>query len=341
MQLSDFYYELPDKLIARYPNPERSASRLLVLDKQSGAIAHHTFKQLPDFFQPGDLLVFNNTQVIPARLFGNKQTGGKVELLIERILNETQAWAHIRASKAPPVNSLLVFAEGFSAEVLEKKDALYHLSFNQPVLEILNKIGHMPLPPYLKREDELSDQSSYQTVYAKIPGAVAAPTAGLHFDEPLLKSLKEKGVELAYVTLHVGAGTFQPVRVNNIKEHVMHSEYLEVSSEVCEKIKKTKAAGGRVIAVGTTSVRALESASASGEIQPYSGDTQIFIYPGYTFKTIDAMITNFHLPESTLLMLISAFAGIDSIRNAYQVAIEEKYRFYSYGDGMLIGSAML
>ena len=340
MRVSDYRFELPEELIARYPMPERTASRLLKLDGPSGELTHNTFKDVLDFVEPGDLMVFNNTRVIPARLYGQKESGGKLELLVERLLSEHEILAHVRCSKSPKVGNRLMLGTdrgaAHGAEMVGREDTLFHLRFDEPVLEVLEKVGHMPLPPYIERPDDESDQERYQTVYNKTPGAVAAPTAGLHFDDELLAALKDKGVDTAFVTLHVGAGTFQPVRVDDVKDHVMHSEYAEVSQEVVDKVRATKAAGKRVIAVGTTSVRSLESASQSGQIEPFAADTSIFIYPGYEFKTVDVLVTNFHLPESTLIMLISAFAGYESVMNAYRVAVEEKYRFFSYGDAMFI-----
>ncbi|SBS33154.1 S-adenosylmethionine:tRNA ribosyltransferase-isomerase [Marinomonas aquimarina] len=340
MRVSDYRFELPEELIARYPMPERSASRLLKLDGPTGELSHNTFKDVLDFVEPGDLMVFNNTRVIPARLYGQKASGGKLELLVERLLSEHEILAHVRCSKSPKVGNRLELGTdrgaAHGAEMVGRDDTLFHLRFDEPVLEVLEKVGHMPLPPYIERPDDESDQERYQTVYNKTPGAVAAPTAGLHFDDGLLAKLKDKGVDTAFVTLHVGAGTFQPVRVDDVKDHVMHSEYAEVSQEVVDKVRATKAAGKRVIAVGTTSVRSLESASQSGQIEPFATDTSIFIYPGYEFKTVDVLVTNFHLPESTLIMLISAFAGYNNVMNAYHVAVAEKYRFFSYGDAMFI-----
>lgn len=338
MQLSDFHYDLPEELIAHYPTPERTASRLLCLDGQTGAIAHRQFNEIIHLIEPGDLLVMNNTRVIPARLFGHKATGGKIEILVERLLDTHRILAHVRASKSPKPGTQLLLQNQITVNVIGKQGDLFELEFlnQKSVLEILETHGHMPLPPYIQRPDEISDQERYQTVYAKHPGAVAAPTAGLHFDEDLLQQLKAKGVEFAFVTLHVGAGTFQPVRVQNIHEHVMHAEWIEVPKEVCEKIKQTKLNGKRVIAVGTTSVRCLETAALAGEIQPFTGDTQIFIYPGFEFKCVDALITNFHLSESTLLMLVCAFAGYDNVMTAYQVAVMQRYRFFSYGDAMFV-----
>lgn len=335
MRLDHFRFELPDELIARQPTADRRGSRLLTMNAH-GDVRHQSFADILDHIQAGDLLVFNNTKVIPARLFGKKETGGNVELLIERITGNQTALAHIRASKSPKAGARLLFDHGFSAEMLGRVDDLFELEFSAPLLSLLDKIGHMPLPPYIDREDTQEDKTRYQTVYADQPGAVAAPTAGLHFDDQLLADIQAMGAELAFVTLHVGAGTFQPVRVENIAEHRMHSEWLEVSESVCQQVKATKARGGKVFAVGTTSVRSLETASSSGDIAPYQGDTDIFIYPGYEFKVVDRLVTNFHLSESTLLMLVSAFAGYTSIMKAYQQAVYERYRFFSYGDAMLL-----
>ena len=340
MRVSDYHFDLPDSLIAHYPMPDRTASRLLHLDGPTGALKHGHFPDVLDLVQAGDLMVFNNTRVIPARVFGVKDSGGKVEVLVERVLGTHEALAHIRASKSPKVDTKLFLGqdkgENIEVTMLGRQGALFHLAFAEPVLDVLGRVGHMPLPPYIERPDEDSDLERYQTVYNQKPGAVAAPTAGLHFDEALLAKLKAKGVETAFVTLHVGAGTFQPVKVEEVKDHIMHAEYVDVQPDVVAQIKATKARGGRVIAVGTTSVRSLESASQSGEIAPMQGDTSIFIYPGYEFKTVDAMVTNFHLPESTLIMLISAFAGYDQVMAAYKAAVEKEYRFFSYGDAMFI-----
>lgn len=335
MRVADFQFDLPDELIARYPLTERSASRLLVLKGSDGALQHRQFAELPEFLQPGDLLVFNNTKVIPARLFARKETGGKVEVLVERVLDEHRVLAHVRASKAPKPDSRLLLESG-SACVLARHGAMFELEFDQPVLPLLERIGHMPLPPYIDRADDLSDRERYQTVYAERAGAVAAPTAGLHFDTAMLATLTGMGVETAFVTLHVGAGTFQPVRVERIEEHQMHHEWLEVDQSVVDAVSACKARGGRVIAVGTTSVRSLETAARSGQLQPFSGDTDIFIYPGRSFNVVDALVTNFHLPESTLLMLVSAFAGYSATMAAYQQAVSAQYRFFSYGDAMFI-----
>lgn len=337
MKTSDFGFDLPDELIARFPMPERSGSRLLCLDGITGGLQHQGFKDLEDKLEAGDLLVFNNTRVIPARIYGQKQSGGKLEALIERVLDQKHVLAHLKSSRSPKPGQTILLG-GAEVEVLGRQGALFELKFNdeRPVLEILEAEGHMPLPPYMEREDEQSDKERYQTVYAEKDGAVAAPTAGLHFDEPLLERLAKKGVEFGYVTLHVGAGTFQPVKVDDVNDHEMHAEYVEVDEALCTQVGAARARGNRVIAVGTTSVRSLESASQSGVIQPFYDDTRIFIYPGYEFKSVDALITNFHLPESTLIMLVSAFAGKEHTMNAYDVAIQEQYRFYSYGDSMFI-----
>jgi S-adenosylmethionine:tRNA ribosyltransferase-isomerase len=346
MKRTDFFYQLPRELIAQHPLAERTDSRLLQLDGASGALSHHGFSDLPGLLGPDDLLVFNDTRVIPARLWGQKATGGKLEILIERITGSHTALAHVRCSKSPkPGTEIQLSARegepptGFRLQVTGREDALFCLSSQggPPLSQILGKIGHMPLPPYIEREDAAEDQERYQTVFGQRDGAVAAPTAGLHFSEALLARCDQKGIERVSVTLHVGAGTFQPVREDDIEAHVMHAEYVEVDESVCAAVRNTRARGGRVIAVGTTAVRSLESASAAtGSIEPFSGDTDIFIYPGYRFCSVDAMITNFHLPESTLLMLVSAFAGRDRIMAAYQCAIESGYRFFSYGDAMFI-----
>lgn len=337
MKTSDFSFELPDTLIARYPMAERSSSRLLVFDPKANRIDDRIFRDIESMVEPGDLLVFNNTRVIPARLFGEKASGGKLEALIERILSEHEVLTHLRSSRSPRPGQDIVLG-GEPATVIGREGALFHIKFNsnKPVLDILEAAGHMPLPPYMEREDSEEDRERYQTVYSEKPGAVAAPTAGLHFDDPLLERLKEKGVNFAFVTLHVGAGTFQPVKVDNVQEHHMHSEYIEVSEDVVEAVQATRTAGKRVIAVGTTSVRSLESASQSGTIDVFQGDSDIFIYPGYEFRSVDAMITNFHLPESTLIMLVSAFAGRDGTLAAYEHAVTNSYRFYSYGDAMFL-----
>ncbi len=343
MRRTDFTFDLPEELIAQQPMAERTSSRLLVVDGNTGATDDKLFSDLCDYLQSGDVLVFNNTQVIPARLHGKKASGGKVEVLIERIVDDSTALAHVRASKSPKPGTELLFDQNIRAEVKGREGDLFVVDFHSndgSILELLDKIGHMPLPPYIQREDELFDQDRYQTVYAKKPGAVAAPTAGLHFNESLLQQLSDKGVEQVHVTLHVGAGTFQPVRVDDLKDHHMHKEWIELSDENCQIINKAKAEGRRIIAVGTTSVRCLESAALFSNSEniliPYTGETDIFITPGYEFRVVDALITNFHLSESTLLMLVSAFAGYENIKNAYQYAIKEKYRFFSYGDAMFL-----
>jgi S-adenosylmethionine:tRNA ribosyltransferase-isomerase len=338
MKKSDFNYPLPEALIAQKPLAERDASRLLCMDRDTGRIIDRQFTNFIDLIDERDLLVFNDTKVIPARLFGKKQSGGKVEILIERILDERHAIAHARSSKTSKPGTLIDLENGYCCEVLGRADDLFQLEFkgDQSLLTILVQIGHMPLPPYITREDDASDLTRYQTVFAREAGAVAAPTAGLHFDQAMMDKLKVKGVHTAFVTLHVGSGTFQPVRVEDLSEHLMHKEYFAVLSETVAAVQQARARGGRVIAIGTTAVRALESASKSGQLEAGFGDTDLFITPGYQFKSVDAMLTNFHLPESTLLMLVSAFAGYDHIRNAYSHAIEQSYRFFSYGDAMLL-----
>lgn len=337
MRVAHFQFDLPDELIARYPLAERRASRLLVLDGPSGAIAHQQFTDLLNYLRPGDLMVFNNTRVIPARLFAKKLTGGKLEVLVERVLDTDRVLAHVRASKAPKIGSAIEFENGTQATLLARHDSLFEWQFTEPVLPLLERIGHMPLPPYMERADEHADRERYQTVYAEHAGAVAAPTAGLHFDDQMLASIGELGVETAFVTLHVGAGTFQPVRVETLEEHQMHHEWLEVTQDVVDAVAACKARGGRVIAVGTTSVRSLESAAqATGDLQAFAGETDIFLYPGRPFHVVDALVTNFHLSESTLLMLVAAFAGYPEIMDAYRSAVEHKYRFFSYGDAMFI-----
>lgn len=339
MQLSEFSFDLPESLIARYPSRTRSGCRLLSLDGNTGDIHTGIFTDIIDQLQAGDLLVFNNTRVIPARLYGCKSTGGKIEILVERILADHRVLAHIKASKSPRSGTTLFLGENnsVSVDVLSRHASLFELQFPSDVLALLEYIGHIPLPPYIDRPDELQDKENYQTVYSTVPGAVAAPTAGLHFDDALLNQLQEKGIESAFVTLHVGAGTFQPVRVTDIKTHQMHSEYADVPERVVQAVKACKARGNRVVAVGTTSVRALESAAlAQGTLKAFQGDTAIFIYPGFHFNVVDALITNFHLPESTLLMLVSAFAGYENTLNAYKYAVDAQFRFFSYGDAMWI-----
>ena len=338
MKRSDFHFHLPEELIAQYPSAERSASRLLCLNGDNGELADMQFLQLPELLQPGDLLVFNNTRVIPARIFGHKASGGKVEVLVERIVSAQRVLAHIRASKSPKPGSTIILADTVEVQVEGRQGQLFELYFadSDSVIAVLEEFGRLPLPPYIERDVDEADMERYQTVYASQQGAVAAPTAGLHFDEAMLARLQQGGIETAFVTLHVGAGTFQPVRVDDIRDHTMHSEYLEVSEAVVEQVRACKARGGRVVAVGTTSVRSLESAARGGELQAYSGETDIFIYPGYTFRVVDAMLTNFHLPESTLLMLVSAFAGYENMMRAYRHAVAQRYRFFSYGDAMFI-----
>ncbi|CAC9478778.1 S-adenosylmethionine:tRNA ribosyltransferase-isomerase (EC 2.4.99.17) [uncultured Gammaproteobacteria bacterium] len=334
MQLSDFDFDLPKSLIAQHPSKNRTDSRLLI--GQSNLIDAQ-FHQIGDFIQSGDLLVMNNTKVIPARLFGHKDSGGKVEIMIERLLNDKQVLAMIRASRAPQIGSKITLENSEKATVLNKQDGFYTLEFaTDSLLALLDNVGHIPLPPYIERTDDEQDLSRYQTVYAKHDGAVAAPTAGLHFDDALLNALKDKGVNSAFVTLHVGAGTFQPVKTDNIKDHTMHSEYYEISQDTVDKIHQTKKSGGRVIAIGTTAVRSLESAAKSGTLEATREETDIFIYPGYEFKVVDMMVTNFHLPKSSLLMLVSAFIGRERMMEIYQHAIEQQYRFFSYGDAMLL-----
>jgi S-adenosylmethionine:tRNA ribosyltransferase-isomerase len=346
MKRTDFHYELPPELIAQRPLAERSASRLLLLDGQTGAVKHGRFPDLLDQLAPADLLVFNNTRVIPARLWGRKETGGRVEILIERLTGVHSADAHVRASKSPRPGTVITLYTGeggeaspFELTVTGRNGDLFCLSSagGPAMADILSAVGHMPLPPYIEREDEAVDRERYQTVYAEKEGAVAAPTAGLHFTDELLARIDARGIRRASVTLHVGAGTFQPVREDDIERHVMHAEFVEVAQDVCDAVRATRERGGRVIAVGTTAVRSLESAAAAtGEVEPFAGDTDIFIYPGYRFRCVDAMVTNFHLPESTLLMLVSAFAGREPIMAAYAEAVAEGYRFFSYGDAMFI-----
>ncbi|KAA0441707.1 MAG: tRNA preQ1(34) S-adenosylmethionine ribosyltransferase-isomerase QueA [Candidatus Thioglobus sp.] len=334
MQLSDFDFSLPKSLIAQKPTKNRIDSRLLVAQSP---IIDTFFRNIGDFIQAGDLLVMNNTKVIPARLFGHKESGGKVEIMLERLLSKNQAVAMIRASRAPQIGSHIVLENKVLVTVQKKHEGFYTLDFaTNSLLDLLNNIGHIPLPSYIDRADNAQDLSRYQTVFAQKDGAVAAPTAGLHFDEALLSELKKQGVNTAFVTLHVGAGTFQPVKVDNIEDHIMHSEYYEVPQKTVDKIKQTKKNGKRVIAVGTTAVRSLESAAKNSELKKTQAETDIFIYPGYEFKVADALITNFHLPKSSLLMLVSAFVGHQKMLQIYQHAINKKYRFFSYGDAMFL-----
>ncbi|MER3546600.1 MAG: tRNA preQ1(34) S-adenosylmethionine ribosyltransferase-isomerase QueA [Rhodanobacteraceae bacterium] len=338
MKKSDFHYDLPPELIAQEPLRERSASRLLVLDAGQRVWQDRKFRDLPQLLRAGDLLVFNDTRVLPARLFARKESGGAVEILLERITGAHSASAQLGVSRKPREGSHLLLDDGTRVCVLGRDGPFFELQFesNEPLEKLLTRIGRMPLPPYITRAARSSDAERYQTVYARKPGAVAAPTAGLHFDQPLLDELHALGVESGYVTLHIGAGTFQPVRSERVENHVMHREWLNVGAELVEKIRATRARGARVIAVGTTVVRALEAARAGGELKPFAGETSIFIVPGYCIESVDALITNFHLPESTLLMLVSAFAGRELILAAYKHAVEQHYRFFSYGDAMLI-----
>ena len=332
--LSDFDFELPQELIAQMPLAERSASRLLHV-AQDGMI-DRSFADIVDLLHPGDLLVFNDTRVLKARFFGVKETGGKVEVLVERVIDAAHVHAQIRASKSPVPGMKIRLADAFDVIVGERAGEFYELAFPADVFELIEAHGRLPLPPYIEHAADAYDETRYQTVYAKTPGAVAAPTAGLHFDQALLDTLQAKGVQFAYVTLHVGAGTFQPVRNENLAEHNMHSEWYTISQETVDAVRATQAAGHNIVAVGTTSMRAIESASQSGNLQAGSADTRLFITPGYIFKTVTRLITNFHLPKSTLLMLVSAFAGYDAIRAAYQHAISQRYRFFSYGDAMFL-----
>ena len=335
--LSDFDFALPPELIAQHPAPERSGSRLL--DGTGASPVDRVFRDLAGLLQRGDLLVFNDTRVIKARLLGVKASGGAVEALVERVLPNHEVLAHLRASKSPKAGGRVRFAGTFDAEVLGRggpQASLFHLRFPSDPFALLEQHGHVPLPPYITHADTADDESRYQTVFAAKPGAVAAPTAALHFDAALLAQLKEHGVATANVTLHVGAGTFQPVRTENLSEHTMHSEWFEVRDATVQAIKRTRAAGGRIVAVGTTTLRALESAALAGELEAGSRDTDIFITPGFTFRVVDVLVTNFHLPKSTLMMLVSAFAGFQHVRDLYTHAIREKYRFFSYGDAMLL-----
>ncbi len=310
----------------------------MLVDAGSDRCEDHLFRDLPTWLRPGDLLVFNDTRVLPARFHGRKESGGEVEILVERLLGNHEIKAQIRASKTPRAGSFLLLAEGIRVEVLGRDDEFFRLRFpgTESVERILLRIGSMPLPPYVRRAPDGDDLQRYQTVYAREPGAVAAPTAGLHFDDEILQRLASDGIQFGHITLHVGAGTFQPMRVDRLHEHRMHSEWLNVGAELCEKIHRTRAAGGRIIAVGTTVVRALESAIRDGQVQPFAGETRIFIFPGYQIRSVDALLTNFHLPESTLLMLVSAFAGRERVLAAYRHAVQARYRFFSYGDAMLI-----
>lgn len=338
MLLRNYYYDLPSELIAQYPAKERSGSQLFYLHRDNGNSNHLAFNDLPQLLKPNDLLIFNDTKVIPARLFGRKPTGGQCEILIERMLSSHTALAMIRASKSPKIGSVIILEDNTLVEVLSRETMLYQLNFQNPqgILELIDRLGHMPLPPYMQRNDQVLDKERYQTVYAKNPGAVAAPTAGLHFDQKLMQQLTTMGIAQAFITLHVGLGTFQPVKVQNILEHKMHGEFFRCEQDTIKKIIDIKAKGGRIVAVGTTTVRCLESIATLSANADFEGMTDIFIYPGYEFKWVDALITNFHLPESTLLMLVCAFAGYEHVMKAYQEAIKKRYRFYSYGDAMFI-----
>lgn len=338
MHLSDFDFDLPENLIAQHPPEDRSGGRLLVLDNSAAEPAHRQVTDLPGLLRDGDLLVLNNTRVYPARLFGQKSTGGRVELLVERVVNDNSALCLCRASKSPREGAEIVLTSGHHAVVVGRHDDLFELEFSldQPLLEYLEVNGDLPLPPYIQREVGAQDKNRYQTVYASQTGAIAAPTAGLHFDEALLRACRDVGVSTAFITLHVGAGTFQPVRVDDIAQHRMHAEHVIVDEALCEQVEQTRSRGGRVIAVGTTAVRALESAAATGEMAAFRGDTRLFLKPGDQFNVVDGLLTNFHLPRSTLLMLVCAFAGQDRMLAAYREAVEQKYRFFSYGDAMLV-----
>jgi S-adenosylmethionine:tRNA ribosyltransferase-isomerase len=338
MKKSDFHFDLPPELVAQAPLPERSASRLLLVPPAPAGFSDRQIRDLPEFVRGGDLLVFNDTRVIPARLFGAKESGGRVEILLERITATDEVRAQIGASKSPKPSSRIVLDDGTQVTVLGREGEFYSLRFDtdEPLEDILLRTGKMPLPPYIHRAADISDDERYQTVFARHTGAVAAPTAGLHFDETLLQALRDRGVEFGHVTLHVGAGTFQPMRSESLADHQMHREWLNVGAGLCAQVARVKAAGGRIIAVGTTVVRSLETAMRGGELKPFAGDTRIFIFPGYRIRSVDALLTNFHLPESTLLMLVSAFAGRERILSAYRHAVHERYRFFSYGDAMLL-----
>ena len=364
MQRSDFNFDLPDELIARYPLAERSASRLLCVQADTGAVTHRGMRDLPALLAPGDLLVFNQSRVMPARLFARKASGGQAEILIERLPSAQEALAHVRASKSPKPGSELLLADGTCVRMRERVGDLFLLDADESWQAIMARLGEMPLPPYFGRAAEAADAERYQTVYAQESGSVAAPTAGLHFDEALLGSLRAKGIETAFVTLHVGAGTFQPVRADDLRDHVMHAEWLTVSNETVAAVQAAKARGNRVVAVGTTSVRALESAAwaaqgvdpdawslaagfptgngqAVASLKAFAGDTRMFITPGYSWQVVDALVTNFHLPESTLLMLVSALTSRETMLAAYAEAIVQRYRFFSYGDAMLIARGLM
>ena len=334
MKTSDFNYELPEELIANYPLDQRSSSRLLVYLEQ---IEHKSFKDVLNYFEEGDLLVINNTSVIPARVYGHKESGGSVEVMLERVMEDNKALVQMRSGRTPKIGAIVIL-DSYKVECIDRQDNFFILQFDRPPLEVFNAIGHVPLPPYIKRPDEDLDKERYATVYEdkELQDSVAAPTAGLHFDDELLEDIKKLGVNMATVNLSVGAGTFQPVKVKNIEEHDIHSEYLEVSADVVDMVIATKAAGKKVFSVGTTATRALETAFIDESEKGYSGYTKLFIYPGYQFKAVDRLITNFHLPQSSLLMLVSAFIGYDNMKHIYKTAVDEKYRFLSYGDAMLL-----
>jgi S-adenosylmethionine:tRNA ribosyltransferase-isomerase len=336
MDRRDFNYALPPELIAQAPLPERGASRLLSLDGVSGAIADRGFGDLPELLAPGDLLVLNDTRVLPARAFGRKASGGRLEVLLERILGPRAARVQIRVSRSPRPGAKLMLDGGARARVCERHGNLFDLEFDCDALAYFQAHGEVPLPPYIDRPADASDALRYQTVYARRAGAVAAPTAGLHFDAAMLSELARRGIERAFVTLHVGAGTFAPVRTDRIEDHVLHAEWLCVDEALCTQVAAARARGGRIVAVGTTSVRALESAALGGALRPFEGESRLFIYPGFKFKVVDAMVTNFHLPESSLLMLVAAFAGYEHTMSAYRHAVAQRYRFFSYGDAMFV-----
>jgi S-adenosylmethionine:tRNA ribosyltransferase-isomerase len=336
MLRSDFHYDLPHELIAQAPLGERRSSRLLVLDGATGALADRSFAELPELLDAGDLLVCNDTRVLPARVIGRKSTGGRVECLLERVLGPTRALVHLRASHTPQPGAEIEFAGGARATVVARSGELFELELDRAVVPYLERHGQTPLPPYITRAPDSRDRDRYQTVFARAPGAVAAPTAGLHFDAALLAEIETRGVERTFLTLHVGAGTFAPVRTERVEDHELHAESIEVSAATCAAVNRCRARGGKVVAVGTTSVRALETAARGAKLAPFSGDSRLFIYPGFDFRVVDAIVTNFHLPESSLLMLVAAFAGRESTLAAYRHAVAERYRFFSYGDAMLV-----
>jgi S-adenosylmethionine:tRNA ribosyltransferase-isomerase len=339
MQRSDFRYELPAELIAQVPLPQRRASRLLVLDGATGAVDDRMFADLPELLRAGDLLVFNDTRVLPARVIGRKPTGGRVELLLERLLGPRSALVHLHASHKPAPGSDVELPGGARARIGARRAELTEIELDRDVVPFLEAHGQTPLPPYISRAPDAADRERYQTVFARVPGAVAAPTAGLHFDMAVLDALAARGVDRAFLTLHVGAGTFAPVRTERVEDHELHAEWLEVPKDTCAAVERCRQRGGRVVAVGTTSVRALETAARGGKLTPISGDSRLYIYPGYRFRVVDAMVTNFHLPESSLLMLVSAFAGREQTLAAYRHAVAQRYRFFSYGDAMLVTRA--